>query len=106
MTNDNQDSTPNSNEEEEFVSVDAFVEMTARLLGRIQALEAMLSAALAGRSDTEAIARVADALLLNDEASRIIEKNTPQETMKTHEYAQTAIRALLADVSLARRINK
>lgn len=89
---------------EECVPLSAYLEMTARLLGRIHALEATLAAVLAERKDLPRLSRHADAILLNDEASRIATNRTEEETIKTHEYARQSADALFANARIARRI--
>lgn len=91
-------------EGEECVPLSAFLEMTARLLGRIQALESTLVAVLARREDLARLGRHVDAILLSDEASRIAKNRTEEETMKTHEWARQAAEALFANAKLARKL--
>ena len=81
-----------------------FLDMAARLLGRIHALEATLAAVLAERADLPALSRHVDAVLLNDEASRIATRRTDEETMQTHEWARQAATVLFANAAVARRV--
>lgn len=88
---------------EECVPLSAYLEMTARLLGRIQALEAAAVAVLGRREDLDALARRVDEIIVNDEASRIAADGPDEETMKTHEWARQAAEALFANARLAKR---
>lgn len=98
--NDNQ-----SEESELFepVALDDYLEMTARMLGRVHALEAAMIAMLGGRDDIEDIARRADAFILNDEYSRGREFGASEESMRAHHYAQQAAAALFENARRDRR---
>ncbi len=88
---------------DDYVPLSQYLDMTARLIGRIQACEALLVAMLSERADTAQLAQRADAFLLTDEASRIAAHRTDDETMQTHEWARLSAEALFANADLARR---
>ncbi len=98
------DETPDPEFADECVPLEAYLEMTARVLGRIQAVESTLVALLSERPDLAVLAQRVDTILLDDEASRIAAKRTAEETIKTHEWARQAADALFANARLARKI--
>lgn len=87
---------------DDFVPVDTYLDMTGRLIGRIQALETALHVLLSERTDLADFARRLDDSLIDDEASRIRADDPPEETMQTHEWARQAAQALMANA--ARRV--
>lgn len=92
MHNDHEDF---DEEFEETVPLTAYLEMTARLVGRITALEAFIAVLLAERSDAHSIARRVDSFIIEDEHSRISANGTANETMQTHEWARKSAEAIL-----------
>lgn len=88
----------------EPVALDDYLEMTARMLGRIHAIEATIVAALSLRPDIDALERHTDAIIVHDESSRIAANKTDEETIRTHEWARQAAHALFANARIARRV--
>ncbi len=89
---------------DECVPISAFLEMSARMTGRIQALEAALMAVLSRRDDLEALERHVDAILVNTEASKISDNKMPEEAMRAHEWADQSARALFVNTRTARKL--
>jgi hypothetical protein len=91
-------------EDFEAVPLEAYLDMNARLIGRIQALEVLLMRMLAERQDLAEFAKKADNTLLHDEESRIHTLGVEEETIQTHEWARQAMHALIANAVTARKI--
>jgi len=96
--------TPDPKDEDGYVPVDAFIEMTARLTGRIQALETVLQTLLSERASLAILERRADAVLLHAEASKIADGKMPEEAMRSHEWASQALHALFRNADIARSV--
>ncbi|RYC10147.1 hypothetical protein [Ciceribacter ferrooxidans] len=96
--------TPNPEDEDGYVPVEAFIELSARLAGRIQALETMLQTLLSERVSLADLERRADAVLLHAEASKIADGKMPEEAMRSHEWASQSLHALFRNATIARDI--
>jgi len=91
-------------EDFEAVPLSAYLDMTARLTGRISALEAVVMRLMAEREDLAEFTQLADKTLLHIEDSRIHALGAEEETMQTHEWAHQSLHAMAANAVISRKI--
>jgi len=96
--------TPDPQDEDGYVPIEAFIELGARLTGRIQALETILQTLLSDHTALADLERRADAVLLHAEASKIADGKMPEEAMRSHEWASQALHALFRNADIARSV--